>query len=236
VVSHGRDIARLACLLTALPSALPAQQFVVDDVAIVEFRACQVEAWHGEAASWIVPACHFIPNVELSAGIGFVGHGGRDVEYVLPAKYMHIEPRPGGVGAGFVIGLGLGPLSQVTRDGVGGVFGYLPVTASIGDDRLLLHANPGARYDRGGRDHGDGAHHALTGGVRGDLALPVAADRFTLIGELFGEDRGRPEYQIGLRSAVLRDRLAVDVSWGGHAARGVRGIGWTFGAAWTPGG
>jgi hypothetical protein len=75
------------------------------------------------------------------------------------------------------------------------------------------------------------AHHAFTWAFRGDLVL---TERFTLIGELFGEDRLRPEYQLGLRTILLPEYLLADLSYGGHSAAGVAGAGWAVGLAWTP--
>jgi hypothetical protein len=93
---------RLAVLFMAciqlLPAAAEAQQFATDDAGIADYRACQVEAWRGETASWLLPACHFIRNLEITAGMGFVqgmdvswgGHtaaGGRGLGWVLGAAW-----------------------------------------------------------------------------------------------------------------------------------------------------
>jgi hypothetical protein len=75
------------------------------------------------------------------------------------------------------------------------------------------------------------AQHAFTWAFRGDLVL---TECFTLIGELFGEDRLRPEYQLGLRTILLPEYLLADLSYGGHSAPGVAGAGWAVGLAWTP--
>lgn len=227
----------LAAALLA-PRTATAQQFVTDDAAVVDRRACQLEAWHGEVASWILPACQFIPNLELTAGIGFLEHGdGRDTEYVVQGKYLLRELTPGGFGTGLVAGVGLDPLAQV-MGGLRGVFAYVPVSVSLGADRVVLHANLGWHWERDEHEH-DGvvhaeAHHVLTWAARGDLLLRVAGERFTVIGEVFGEDRLLPEYQVGLRTELVPDRLLVDVSWGGHSQDDLRGAGWTAGLAWTP--
>lgn len=220
------------------PRDVEAQQFVTDDAAIVDFRACQLEAWHGEVASWVLPACQFVPRLELTAGIGFVAEdGSRAAEYVLQGKYLLRELTPDGWGAALVAGLGDNPLSQV-GGGVAGIFAYVPLSVSLGSDRLVLHGNLGWHLEREAHAHGDHhhdeAHHALTWAARADLRLPTAGERFTLIGELFGENRTRPEYQLGVRSTLIPDRLLLDVSWGGHTAPGAPGAGWAIGLAWTP--
>jgi hypothetical protein len=140
-----------------------------------------------------------------------------------------------------VAGLGFGPLSQVAGEGVAGAFAYVPVSLSSVGDRLILHGNLGWHFERHGHGHHhqaddahEDAHHALTWAARGDLLLPITGERFTLIGELFGENRIRPEYQLGLRSALIPERLLADLSWGGHTAAGFQGAGWALGFAWTP--
>lgn len=80
-------------LMGALPAApAGAQQYVVDDAAIVDPNACQVEAWHGERSSWILPACQLLGNVEISAGVGFLdeGEGLRETEYAVEAKTLSL--------------------------------------------------------------------------------------------------------------------------------------------------
>jgi hypothetical protein len=70
--------------------------------------------------------------------------------------------------------------------------------------------------------------------MRADVALSSAPVRLTAIGELFGEEAGKPAYQAGVRATVVRDRLLVDVSLGDHTDRTQRGPGWALGVAWTP--
>lgn len=52
-----------------------AQQYVVEDAAVVEYRACQIEAWHGERESWMEPGCQPLRNLELTVGAGFLADG-----------------------------------------------------------------------------------------------------------------------------------------------------------------
>jgi hypothetical protein len=228
-----------AIFALAAPQVAGAQQFVADDAAIGDRGSCQLEAWHGEFASWIIPACHFVPNLELSLGVGFVGHGpdARDTEFLVEGKYLFREMAPNRPGIGLVAGFEVDPRASTGRDRFEGVYAYVPVSFGFNEDRLVLHGNLGWHFERDDHGHGHGdedAHHALTWAVRADVLLPVAAERFTLIGELFGEDRLLPEFQLGVRAALIPDRLLVDLSWGGHTQSDMRGAGWTLGAAWTP--
>jgi hypothetical protein len=222
-------------LLLCAPAVAGAQQFVTDDAKIVDYRACQLEGWHGESASWALPACQLIRNVELTAGVGQLSSNGETrTEYVLQAKTILRELRPGGLGIGLVAGAGIDPLTQVTGGRVSGLFAYVPVSLSLAADRLFLHGNLGWHFERADRDRADRrerGRHAATWAGRADLML---THRFTAIGELFGEDRTRPEYQVGLRSVLLADRLVADLSFGQHTAPGLPGAGLALGFAWTP--
>jgi hypothetical protein len=219
-------------------SPLAAQQFVTDDAATVGYGACQLEGWHGQVASWILPACEPFRGLELSLGFGAVAdnEAARENKFLVQGKYIFRELAPNRFGYGVVLGAGVDPLAQATGRRVEGVYAYLPLTVAAASGRLVLHGNPGWRfeYDAHGHDHahdGSGGHHELTWALRGDILL---TEGFTAIGELFGHDRAPPEYQLGLRTTLLPHRLGADVSYGGHTDRASRGTGWVVGFAWTP--
>jgi hypothetical protein len=219
----------------ALPAAAPAQQFVTDDVGVVDHRACQLEAWHGGTASWVLPACSPIRNVELTAGFGFVaGEDGRDLEYVVQLKATLREPGEGGPGVGFVAGAGLDPLAQATGRRVPGIFAYVPLTVPLAEERLLLHANLGWQGDRLRSDEADRAtdlHHSATWGLRADAR---AGDRVAVIAEVFGEDSGPAEIQVGVRAALIAGLIHVDLSYGTGLVDWGIGTRWVLGLAITP--
>jgi hypothetical protein len=220
-----------------------AQQFGTDDANLTTYRACQIEAWRGETEARIEPACHLIRNLEVMLGIGLdPDHGGGIEQYTLELKTQFREPQPGGLGFGLVAGFDFAGPGDDDHRGFEGAFAYVPATLSFGDDRFLLHGNLGWHYERNGHHHGHGhghahdenGHHAFTWAARGDLHLPWLQERLVVVGELFGENRISPEYQVGLRTWVVPNRLVVDVSWGGHTASGLERKGWMFGFGWTP--
>jgi hypothetical protein len=232
-----------AAAVLALGMATPAeaQQLIAEDAAIVERGACQLEAWHGEEESWILPACHFIPGLEIEAGIGFLtGHGnGREMEWVVQGKYLVRETPTNGVGFGVILGFEFDPGADAGGNRLAGVYATVPVTLSLRDDRVLLHGNLGWHFERDDHGHAHGGehdlgHHALTWAARADVALPLAGERVSWIGEIVGEDRLLPEFQVGLRAIAIPDRLALELTWGGHTQSDLRGLGWILGAAWTP--
>jgi hypothetical protein len=242
LITYLLRLAGISAVIMALSADAFAQQFVVDDAEIADRGACQLEAWHGQTGSWILPACQFIPNLEITAGIGFVDEDGdtRDFEYVVQGKYIFRELQPNDFAIGLVAGFGFDPLSQVTGERVHGYFAYVPVSVSIFDDRAFLHGNLGWVYhDDDHHDDDDGhhhapdveGHHAVTWGLRTDIWI---APRLALIAEIFGEDRLYPEFQLGGRVVLIPDRLELDLSWAGHTQSDMDGAGWAVGLAWTP--
>jgi hypothetical protein len=224
-----------ALLALLIPPVLHAQQFLTDDAAMAAFPACQVEAWRGETETRIEPACRLVRGLEVTLGLGFnPDRLERMEEFALELKTHLVPPRPGGVGLALVGGLDFDARPDDDQAEFAGVFAYLPLTLSLGDDLVLLHANVGWAYGRDADESAEAREHSALLGLRGDLHLPWLEERFVLVGELFGEGRERPEFQVGLRTWVVPDRLVVDVSWGGHPERGARGRGWVFGFGWTP--
>jgi hypothetical protein len=220
----------------ARPAPLQAQQFVTDDAELVDYRACQLEAWHGETVLWLIPACRFARNLEVSAGRGRVTHeGARSSEWLVEAKHLLHEFSRSGIALGLVAGFTFANPARVFSDNVSGAYAYVPVSVPLAGESLVVHANLGWDVERDEHNHNgvahSDAHHALTWAFRGDLAI---TSRFLMIGELFSEGSLRPAYQVGLRSILIPDRFSVDVSWGGHTDGNVAGLGWTAGLAWTP--
>jgi hypothetical protein len=239
-VRRGRSAAMLlaAALLFVHSSPAHAQQFVVDDAPVGDFRACQLETWHGRLAGWALPACQPLRNLEITPGIGWVRDfgDGWDLEFVLQGKYVLRELEPNGFGYSLAGGIGLGPLAQVLGREFDEVFAYVPLSISRFDDQLVLHLNAGWSLERGTNGEGEGLRtrdHHFTWGVRSDIVL---SERFTVIGEIFSEDRVTPEYQVGLRTTLVPDRLEVDVSYGDRFGGGIDEDrpGLVVGFAWTP--
>lgn len=219
---------------TALISPAAAQQYVVDDAEIVDEGACHVEAWHGQEASWILPACQPIRNLELAVGAGFVdvGAGNRETEYAIEAKTLFRPLTPGDWGVGLVLGVGPNPSAEPGERRFGDVYAFVPASLSIADDRVILHGNLGWEWDRESTREDDQVvdrdDHHLTWGARADVEL---APQLSLLTELFGVDGERPAYQLGFRLHPPGAGLEMDVSWGGHTADGGTGAGWTVGLA-----
>ncbi len=227
---HLHSALGLALAGTALAAPVGAQQYVVDDAAIVEFRACQAEAWHGRRSSWILPACQLLGNLEISAGVGFLDEGGgvRETEYAVEAKTLFRPLEPDGWGMGLVVGVGPNPSAAPGERHLSDVYAFAPASLSLWEDGLVLHGNLGWAWERRGEDEED--QHLLTWGARADAAL---VERFTAIGEVYGYHAERPEFQVGIRTHFPEAGVEVDVSWGGSTERGLRGAGLTVGIAFV---
>lgn len=219
-----------AAMFAMLPAAASAQQYVTDDAAITEDRACQIQMWHGERSSWVLPVCTPIRNLELSLGFIAVWDDGSDghFEYVAQLKTVLRPMTPNGWGAGFVLGTGRDPAFAGTGEKTSTIYSYVPVSVSLGGERLVLHQNVGWLYERTpGRDQ-----QAFTWALRADARV---RSRVTAVLEFYGLETGvagraaNAEYQAGLRTWFRKDRVQVDLSYGGKVQSGRAGQGWTLG-------
>jgi hypothetical protein len=220
----------LAALLAILGQPSLAQQFVVDDAAITDPGACQIEAWLGEAAAWILPACSPLASTEITLGLGYAdqSHGAhidRHVEYAAQAKVNVRADAPGAIGASVVAGFGFRPFAQATGMPLEGLFLYLPITYSLPGERAMVHLNCGWSYDVAGSK----LHRAIFG-ARTDLVL---SNRLEITGEIFGEgaDVGM---QGGLRFLGVPDLFLVEVSYGAALTGVTPDIGLALGISLTP--
>ena len=224
--------------LTVMPGVLEAQQFVVDDAVPVAHRACQLEVWHSAQGGWAMTACQPVRRLEISPGIGWIRNAEDEwtIDLALQAMYVAREPQPNSFGWGLIAGAGFGPPAWALGHRIHEFFAFVPLTISRCDDRLALHLNAGWSMEReefAGTTALFGARHHGTWGARCDL---VVTDRLTLTGEFFGEDRTRPEYQVGVFSALIPERLLMVVSLGKHS-NGLpeqEPVGIILGFAWTP--
>ena len=189
----------------ALGPVVMAQQVLVDDPTSVAAGAAQLEAWHSTEESWIAPAVRVHPAVEVAAGAAFLRAGGpanrRTVEYSVEGKALL---RPGSthrIGVAMVGGAGLRQLG-VPRGRPSTVYGYGIASEELVPGTLTAYQNVGWIHEQNGP-------HQLTWGARLDWAL---ADRFAVIGEVYGEGRSNSALQAVFRTVLLPDRIEMDVS------------------------
>lgn len=207
-----RSLWPVAALVACIP-AHATRPMVVDDASITSPGNCQVESWTQHTTSqtefWAVPACNVGGTWELAAGLGRIGAAGPDGAYrsgVLQAKTVFRPLQKNGWGIGLTI-------ANQFRQGAG-VAGDLsvlvPVSVSLLNDRVLVHANGGWL-----RAHATGQND----GFWATGAEWAARSRLTLTLETYGTGRGHSYNQAGARFAVIPDRLALDAGVGSRIGR-----------------
>ncbi len=224
-------------LLLVIASAVPAigQQYITDDAAITEYRACQIQMWHGERSSWMLPVCTPLRKVELSLGFIAVWEDEADghFEYTAQAKTVMRPLTTNSWGIGFVLGTGRDPAFSGTTSQPYSLYAYVPVSLSLAGDRVVLHQNTGWFHSR----RESRGHNAVTWAARADI---VVRKNLVAVAEVLGAEgvgadggAGSPaEYQAGLRTWLRPETVQLDVSFGGLLSNpGTRAAGWTVGLA-----
>ncbi|MDN4055550.1 hypothetical protein QPK32_20995 [Massilia sp. YIM B02763] len=199
-----------AAILLACRPAHAGRPMVVDDATILEPGTCQVESWtqrpSGRSEYWAVPTCR-VGAWELGAGLGAIlpDGGSHYRSRVLQAKTIFHPLQTNGWGIGLTI-------ADQYRQGngvVGDVSVLVPLTVSLLDDRVLVHANAGWL-----RQHGNGS-----GALWAVGAEWAAQPRLTLTLETYGTQRGHGYVQAGLAFAAIPDRLVLDAGVGQRLGR-----------------
>lgn len=191
-------------------AAEAARPMVTDDARIVDAGACQVESWikrnHSDTEYWAMPACNFTGNFELAFGAarGSDADGSRTTDIALQGKTLFRPLEANDWGAGLAFGAVRHP-SDSESNLIGDLYAFVPISASFNDDRLVVHTNLGWLHERSERSH------RLTWGVGAEAQV---TPRVWLIGETFGENKGSPLFQVGLRYWIVPDRVQLDATYG----------------------
>lgn len=213
VTTTGARMRRLLPLLIAFVGgpALAGEPLATDDASILPKGVCQVESWRrwstgGGQEGWLLPACSVNDSVEVAVG----GARYRDPDVgghsllLLQAKTVFYRDPGDRWSAGAVAG--------AVRDGGhesrGNVFHDASALGLVSfnalDETLRLHVNAGVVYSR----------DAFTTGAWGAAAEFDLREDWTVMGELFRDEPGRPKFQLGLRYTLVTDRVELFVSGG----------------------
>ncbi|MGD9944268.1 MAG: hypothetical protein AB7S98_13630 [Burkholderiaceae bacterium] len=197
--------------MLAAGQAKAARPMVTDDARIVDAKACQVESWvkfnRDSTEYWALPGCNFTGNLELTFGgaRGKDAAGTRTSELMLQGKALFKSLEPDG----WSWGLAAGNLRRAPLHGNGSLIGdlyvYAPATFSFQADRVLLHTNLGWLREK------EASRHRLTWGVGTEAQLSAST---WLIVETFGQSRGKPSYQLGLRYWLVPGHVQIDATYG----------------------
>jgi hypothetical protein len=204
----------LACLAFS-QLAHAARPMITDDARIVDDKSCQIETWlkanSGSNEYWALPSCNFTGNLEIAAGgaVTRQGGAGETTDLLLQGKTLFKTLDPNGWAWGLVAGAASHP--DISKKMLGDVYAYVPVTFSFRDDTVLLHANLGWMKDKLANSS------ATTWGIGGEVEVTPTT---WLIGESYGDDQGRPYYQLGLRYWVVHNRVQIDATYGNRSIGG----------------
>lgn len=191
-----------------LSSAQAARPMITDDAEIVDAKACQLESWiqsnRGSTEYWALPACNPTGNVKLTLG-GARLHSSSGPHFrvaVFQGKTVLKALEANGWGLALSVGTAKQrPAGSSAREW----YVNAPASFSFRNDSLLLHTNLGWLRDP------DTQAHRLTWGLGSTTQL---TERSWLIAESFGQNRGKPLYQVGVRHWVVPDRVQIDMTYG----------------------
>lgn len=200
----------LACALT-MAGAHAGRPMTVEDAAIADAGSCQLESWvqnnRASTEYWVSPGCNFSGNLELSLGVAHITRQyGNHLTAALQGKTLFKPLVPNGWGAGLVFGNQF----QLGSRFIGDLYANVPLSFSFQDDRYIVHANLGWLHEKAA------GRHAMTWGMGAETRL---TERSTLTMETFGQQRGQPFFQLGVKHWLLLDRVQIDASYGDRFGR-----------------
>lgn len=195
-------------LCTLAPVAHAARPMITDDARITDAKACQLESWvknNGDSTEyWALPACNFTGNLELTVGGARTNDdtGTHPTDIVFQGKTLFKQLETNGWGIGLAAGMVHHPQADVGgRDW----YAYIPASFSFKDDRFVLHINLGWLSEQ------ETNHQQGTWGLGSETQL---TERTWLIAETFGQNTGKPFYQMGVRHWIVPNRVQIDTTYG----------------------
>lgn len=211
--------------------ALAARPLVTDDARLTTAGSCQVESWvrtyPDSRELWMLPACNPTGNVEFTVGGGRASADGENTtsDYLLQAKTVFRQLAPNDWAWGLAIGTIRHPQITPGPNMLGNTYAYIPLSFSLQDDRVIVHANLGLLKDKAS------ARHNASWGVGAELKWHP---RLLGIAETYGDNRGAAFGQLGVRYALIPEVFQLDATFG----REIGGPGsarWiSFGLRYTP--
>lgn len=212
--------------LLAAQSAYAAGSMDVDDAQVLDANKCQLESWgkfnRDGTERWLNPSCNLTGNLEISWGNDWQRDsvGKYLANSQLQGKTVFREMSPNGIGIGMLAGVVRQTDAKdpdeptVARQRSWNIYSRALTSFSFKDDDILLHTNLG--FIRRGEDHST----RLTWGIGNETKLH---NRLSLIGEVFGENKGKPSYQGGIRATLVPDHVELDLTYGNSFGRDTQG-------------
>lgn len=202
-----RPLLALLILLAIEPAAHAARPMITDDARLTDAGACQVESWvhlHGSQHEfWALPACNPGGNFELTFGgaLAYADGYQESGALVIQGKTLLKPLETNGYGIGFAAGYATQPGSAHT----GNPYFYVPVSFSLADDQVVIHTNLGYTRER------ENQENRLTWGIGSEIEI---TPRSYLIAESYGQDKGNPFFQMGVRYWIIPGHVQIDTTYG----------------------
>lgn len=222
----------LACTALIIPTcAFAARPFVTDDARLTTAGSCQLESWMriypDSKELWALPACNPTGNLEFTVGGGRARHDDAPAtsDYVFQAKTLFRPLETNDWGIGFAVGTIRHPEINPGPNMLGNTYAYIPLSASLNDDKVILHANLGWLKDKAS------GQNNLSWGVGGEFKLHA---RLLGIAETFGDNRSMSYGQVGVRYSVRPDLFQVDATIGQQLSGPGKNHWVSFGIRYTP--
>ena len=210
-----------------------ARPFVTDDARLTTEGSCQLETWSrvykDSTEFWALPACNLGGNLEITLGGGHASYADSlkdsNSDYVFQAKTLLKKLDVNGVGYGLAVGTVMHPAVNPGPNLLGNTYAYMPISASLFDDKFVLHVNVGLLRENGANSN------LATWGIGTELNV---SNRITWMIEAFGDSRPNTYWQAGGRFSLIPQLLQIDTTLGQSAA-GENGSRWiSFGLRFTP--
>lgn len=201
----------MALVMTASTCSYAARPFVTDDARLTNAESCQLESWSRKYKTshefWVLPACNFAGNFEITAGAGKATTAGQASthDFILQGKTLFRELSTNGWGWGLAFGRVNHPDISPGPNLLGNTYANIPVSFSTHNDQVIFHTNVGWLKDKA-----TGEHRA-TWGLGSEVQ---ATPRILLIAESFGDHQNKPYWQIGARYAIVPNLFQIDTTIG----------------------
>ena len=222
----------LACTALIIPTcAFAARPFVTDDARLTTAGSCQLESWMriypDSKELWALPACNPTGNLEFTVGGGRARHDDAPAtsDYVFQAKTLFRPLETNDWGLGFAVGTIRHPEINPGPNMLGNTSAYIPLSVSLNDDKVILHANLGWLKDKAS------GQNNLSWGVGGEFKVHA---RLLGIAETFGDNRSMSYGQVGVRYSVRPDLFQVDATIGQQLSGPGKNHWVSFGIRYTP--
>ncbi|WP_367156054.1 hypothetical protein [Methylomonas sp. HYX-M1] len=222
----------LACAALLIPAfAFAARPFVTDDARLTTGGSCQLESWlriyPDSQEIWALPACNPTGNLEFTIGGGVAKYEGESTtnDYVFQAKTLlrRLETNDWGLGLG--IGTILHPEINPGPNQLGNTYAYIPLSVSLSDDKLIIHANVGWLKDKAS------GLNTASWGIGAELKLHP---NWLGIAETYGDNHGNAYGQTGVRYSVIPNLFQIDATFGLQISDPDKAHWISFGIRYTP--